>query len=85
MSKESWLLFCIGGLVCLVFTHFIFDTMVKEGLLDKHNPTMKKAIFMTTYILSPVFMIGFLFVVLKGIYRGYKNGTKEIKTTKKED
>lgn len=85
MIRENWLLITILLVVCLLFTHFIFDIMVKNGLLDEHSPQMRKAIFLTTYILSPLFLLGFLLVIIKGIIKGCQDGRKKAKEIEKKD
>lgn len=84
MSK-GYIVLILGFIICLAFTHFLFDTMSKSGLLDKHTPQYRRVLFITAYILSPLYMLGFIIVVIKSFTKGIKDGYQETEKSHPED
>lgn len=60
-------------MLMLLFTQFLYDTMVSTTGVDEKSQIFKGFLFFITFVLSPAFLIGWIITIFKTVYKHGKN------------
>lgn len=66
-----------------IFTQFMYNLMEEQNMFDDKRMLVKGLIYMTVFIMSPVFFVGFVFVTISSLSNNFKNECKHRKKDKK--
>lgn len=65
----------LGIIVTLMglFTQFMYNLMVEQGLVEDRSSGNKTLIYITIFSLSPVFFMGLVWVTIKSLFKNIRN------------